>query len=55
MKMKTIGVKYLRAKNKDVADGLDLVVQTEGMQLVGVARLFSRTDRGEEGRRMYLT
>lgn len=54
MKMKTIGVKYLRGKNKDVADGLDLVVQTEGMQLVGVARLFSRTDRGEEGRRMYL-
>lgn len=34
MKMKTIGVKYLRAKNKEVADGLDLVVQTEGMQLV---------------------
>lgn len=27
MKMKTIGVKYLRAKNKDVADGLDLVVR----------------------------
>ena len=43
MKMKTIGVKYLRAKNKDVADGLVLVVQTECMQLVGVARLFSRT------------
>ena len=54
MTMKTIGVKYLRAKNKEVANGLDLVIQTDGMQLVGVARLFSRTDRGEEGRRMYL-
>ena len=52
--MKTIGVKYLRAKNKEVANGLDLVIQTDGMQLVGVARLFSRTDRGEEGRKMYL-
>lgn len=52
--MKTIGVKYLRAKNKEVAEGLDLVIQTDGMQLVGVARLFSRTDRGEEGRRQYL-
>lgn len=54
MTMKTIGVKYLRAKNKEVANGLDLVIQTDGMQLVGVARLFSRTDRGEEGRKMYL-
>lgn len=52
--MKTIGVKYVRAKNKGVADGLDLVVQTGGMQLVGVARLFSKTDRGEECRRQYL-
>lgn len=52
--MKTIGVKYIRAKHKDVANGLDLVIQTDGMQLVGVARLFSRTDRGEEGRRAYL-
>ena len=49
--MKTIGVKYLRSKNKEVANGLDLVIQTDGMQLVGVARLFSRTDRGEEGRK----
>lgn len=52
--MKTIEVKYLRAKNKDVAGGLDLVVQTGWMQLVGVARLFSRNERGEEGRRQYL-
>lgn len=52
--MKTIGVKYLRAKNKEVADGLDLVIQTEGMQLVGVARLFSKTERGEECRQQYL-
>lgn len=52
--MKTIGVKYLRAKNKEVADGLDLVVQTDGMQLVGVARLFSKTERGEECRQQYL-
>lgn len=42
--MKAIGVKYLKAENKEVANGLDLVIQTEGMQLVGVARLFSHTD-----------
>lgn len=52
--MKNIGVPYVRAKNKDVANGLDLVIQTNWFQLVGVARLFSRTKRGEEGRQQYL-
>lgn len=52
--MKNIGVTYVRAKNKDVAGGLDLVIQTDWLQLVGVARLFSRTDRGEQGRLQYL-
>ena len=52
--MKYIGVPYVRAKNKEVADGLDLVIQTDWLQLVGVVRMFSRTEKGEECRRRYL-
>lgn len=52
--MKAIGVEFLRAKNKDINNGQDLVVQTIGLQLVGTVRTFSKDARGEEGRRMYL-
>ena len=51
--MKAIGVKYLRAKNKELNNGQDMVIQTEWMQLVGMVRTFSKDARGEEGRKMY--
>ena len=52
--MKAIGVKYVRAKNKDLNNGQDMVIQTDWMQLVGMVRTFSKDARGEEGRKMYL-
>lgn len=52
--MKAIGVKYLRARNKELNNGQDMVIQTEWMQLVGMVRTFSKDARGEEGRKMYL-
>lgn len=52
--MKAIGIKYLRAKNKELNNGQDMVIQTECMQLVGMVRTFSKDARGEEGRKMYL-
>ena len=52
--MKAIGVKYVRAKNKDLNNGQDMVIQTDWMQLVGMVRTFSKDARGEEGQKMYL-
>lgn len=52
--MKAIGVKYVRAKHKELNNGQDMVIQTGWMQLVGMVRTFSKDERGEEGRKMYL-
>ena len=52
--MKTIGVNFVTAKNKDLNNGQHMVIQTNDMQLVGFIRTFSKDTRGEEGRRKYL-
>lgn len=52
--MKTIGVDFVTAKNKDLNNGQHMVIQTNDMQLVGFVRTFSKDARGEEGRRKYL-
>ena len=46
--MKAIGVKYVRAKHKDLNNGQDMVIQTGWMQLVGMVRTFSTVDNGNK-------
>lgn len=52
--MKGIGVRYIKAQNKDVLDNHHLVIQTGWMQLVGSIHMFSRTSAGENKRLDYL-
>lgn len=52
--MKGIGVKYIKAQNKDILDSHHLVIQTEWMQLVGCIHMFPRTSAGENRRLDYL-
>ena len=52
--MKSIGVRYVRAKNREINNGQDMVIQTDWMQLVGVVRYFSSDERGESLRREFL-
>lgn len=52
--MKGIGVRYIKAQNKDVLDNHHLVIQTGWMQLVGCIHMFSHTSSGKARRLEYL-
>ncbi len=52
--LKNIGVKYLKAQNKDVSENRFLIVQTGGLQLVGIVHLFDHKTKSENIRRSFL-
>lgn len=53
--MKNIKQQYIRGKHNEVANGMDLVIQTAWPQLVGVVHRFGHTEQSEAKRLEFLS